>query len=287
MGRPFEIPERLPLAEQHGQTFPSLVAIMQRLLGPDGCPWDQEQDMLSLRPYVLEEACEVIDAIDSGKPEELLEELGDLSLQVAFLSELGRAKGWFGPDDAVRSIVEKLVRRHPHVFADVKVEDSGEVLRNWEAIKAREKLERPLLGGVPRSLPALQRAQAMSERVARVGFDWPERQGSRDKVSEELSELDEAAASGNKDHLEHELGDLLFALVNFARHSGLNAESCLRKASDRFGARFGHVEARVKERHGGWPVGADGKATSGLSLEQLDHYWDEAKSLGIGAENSK
>ncbi|MDX2051610.1 MAG: nucleoside triphosphate pyrophosphohydrolase [Polyangiaceae bacterium] len=284
MGEPFEIPDALPLHEQRGQTFPALVALMQRLLGPGGCPWDREQDLLSLRKFVLEEACEVIDAIDGGKPEELVEELGDLALQVVFLSELGRAQGTFGPDDAIRSIVEKLVRRHPHVFGDVQVEDSGEVLSNWEAIKAMEKRDRPLLGGVPRSLPALLRAQTLSERVARVGFDWPDGRGSRDKVSEELAELDEAIASGNREHIEHELGDLLFAVVNLARHAGLDAEAALRKSSDRFGARFGHVETRVKERHGGWPKGADGKPGRGLGLEELDGYWDEAKALGIGKE---
>jgi len=287
MGASFEIPEPLPLAEQRGQTFPSLVSIMQRLLGPGGCPWDQEQDLLSLRRFVLEEACEVIDAIEGGKPEELAEELGDLALQVAFLSELGRAKGWFGPDDAIRSIVEKLVRRHPHVFSDVEVQDSEEVLRNWETIKASEKRDRPLLAGVPRSLPALTRAQTLSERVARVGFDWPDGRGSREKVSEELGELDEALAGESREHMEHELGDLLFAVVNLARHAGFDAEGALRKASDRFGARFGHVEARVKAVHGGWPKGSDGKPSRGLGLEELDHYWDEAKRLGVGSESSK
>ncbi len=280
MGRPFEIPDKLPLAEQQGQTFPRLVELMQRLLSPDGCPWDQEQDFSTLRRYVLEEACEVIDAIDSGDFDHLCEELGDLALQVVFLGELARREGHFGPDDVVREICDKLVRRHPHVFGDVNVADAEEVLRNWEAIKASEKADRPLLAGVPRSLPALYRAQRMSDKASRVGFDWPDGRGSREKVSEEVGELDEAVASGDAERIEHELGDLLFALVNLARHQKVDAEIALRKAGDRFAARFGHVEARVKERHGGWPRGNDDKPGRGISLEELDGYWDEAKREG-------
>ena len=280
MSRSFPIPEPLPLAEQHGQTYPSLVALMQRLLGEGGCPWDREQDMKSLRRYVLEEACEVIDAIDEGDPVHLQEELGDLALQVVFLGELGRRDAGFGPDDVVRGIVEKLVRRHPHVFGEVAVSGSAEVLKNWEAIKAEEHEDRGVLDGVPHSLPALYRAQRMSEKVSRVGFDWPDGRGSRDKVSEELAEVDEAIAGGDKQRIEEELGDLLFSLVNLARHHGVDAELALRGTSDRFARRFSHVEQRVKEQHGGWPRGGDGKPTAGLSLEELDGYWDEAKRSG-------
>ncbi|HEY4160358.1 MAG TPA: nucleoside triphosphate pyrophosphohydrolase [Polyangiaceae bacterium] len=277
MPESFPVPEAMPLSEQRGQSYPSLVAIMQRLLGEGGCPWDREQSMESLRRYVLEEACEVIDAVDEGDRGHLREELGDLALQVVFLGELARREGAFGPDDVVRGIVEKLVRRHPHVFADTAVSGSEEVLHNWELIKAQEKSERALLDGVPRSLSALYRAQSMSEKVSRVGFDWPDGRGSRGKVSEELSELDEAISQGSPERVEAELGDLLFALVNLARHSGIDAETALRKTADRFAARFGHVERRVKERHGGWPRSADGKPTSGLALEELDGYWEEAK----------
>ncbi|MBN1606063.1 MAG: nucleoside triphosphate pyrophosphohydrolase [Polyangiaceae bacterium] len=278
MQEPFELPSPQPLAEQRGETFPSLVALMRRLLGPGGCPWDREQDFLSLRRYVLEEACEVIDAIEAGDLEHLREELGDLTLQVIFLSELGRQAGRFGPDDVVRTLAEKLVRRHPHVFGDVQVGGSAEVLRNWETIKAQEKhKERALLDGIPRSLPALRRAQTMSERVSRVGFDWEDTAGSRRKVDEELGELDEALASGDTGRVESELGDLLFALVNFARHAGVDAELGLRKSADRFHERFAHVERRVKAEHGGWPRGADGKPGPGLPLCVLDGYWEEAK----------
>ena len=280
MSRSFPIPAALPLSEQQGQTYPSLVALMQRLLGEGGCPWDREQDMKSLRRYVLEEACEVIDAIEEGDAEHLREELGDLALQVVFLGELARREAGFGPDDIIRGIITKLVRRHPHVFADVSVSGSAEVLQNWEAIKAEEHQGRGVLDGVPHSLPALYRAQRMSEKVSRVGFDWPDGRGSRDKVTEELAEVDEAIALGNSERIEAELGDVLFSLVNLARHHGVDAELALRKTSDRFARRFGHVEERVKERHGGWPRGADGKPTEGLSLAELDGYWDEAKRGG-------
>ncbi len=279
MGRPFPIPETIPLAEQRGQNYASLVELMQRLLAADGCPWDREQTMPSLRKYVLEEACEVIDAIDSGDREQIREELGDLALQVVFLSELARTEGSFGPDDVLRGIVEKLVRRHPHVFGDTTVSSSEEVLVNWERNKAEEKRGRGVLEGVARSLPALYRAQRMSDRVSRVGFDWPDGRGSRDKVSEELAELDEALAGKDPARIEAELGDLLFAIVNLARHAKIDAETALRGACDRFATRFAHVERRVKEEHGGWPRGDDGAPTQGLTLAVLDGYWDEAKRV--------
>lgn len=281
MGESFEIPASRSLDEQQGQTYPHLIAIMQRLLAPGGCPWDQEQTYASLRKYVLEEACEVIDAIDSGKPAALKDELGDLLLQVAFLGELARRDGNFGPDDVVRAIVEKLVRRHPHVFGEVSVSGSDEVLTNWDKIKLEEYGDRGVLAGLPQSFPALARAQRISDKVSRVGFDWPDARGSRDKVSEELAELDEAVAGGDPERIESELGDTLFALVNFARHQGVNAEQALRKTADRFSARFAHVEGRVKEQHGGFPRGEDGKPTRGLPLETLDAYWNEAKERGL------
>lgn len=267
------------LAEQRGATFPRLVELMQRLLAEDGCPWDREQSFSSLRRYVLEEACEVIDAIDRGDRGELRAELGDLLLQVVFQAELGRAEGSFGPDDVVQAICDKLVHRHPHVFGDLAVEGSGEVLRNWELIKAEEKKKagkKGVLEGVPRSLPALVRAQRVGEKVARVGFDWADASGSRAKVGEELGELDAAIAAGDKDAMEAELGDALFALVNLARHLDVDAESALRRTNDKFTSRFAHVEARVEEQHGGF--GKPGGER--LPLEVLDRYWDEAKARG-------
>jgi MazG family protein len=271
----------LALDRQQGESYPKLIAIMQRLLAPNGCPWDREQTPASLRKYVLEEACEVIDAIDSGNPDAVKDELGDLLLQVVFLGELARQSGQFGPDDVVRAIVEKLVRRHPHVFGQVEVSGSDEVLTNWDKIKLEEYGDRGLLAGLPRSFPALARSQRISDKVSRVGFDWPDARGSRDKVSEELGELDEAVAGGDRERIESELGDVLFALVNFARHQGVDAELALRKTADRFSARFAHVEARVKEQQGGFPRDDAGKPTRGLPLETLDAYWNEAKERGL------
>lgn len=274
MPRPFAPVAPPSLEAQDGRTFVRLVELMQRLLAEDGCPWDREQTFESLRRYVLEEACEVIDAIDRGSREELKEELGDLALQVVFQAELARREGAFGPDDIVAAICEKLVRRHPHVFGDVEVGGSAEVLQNWERIKAAEKKDRGLLAGVPKSLPALVRAQRVGEKVARVGFDWPDARGSRQKVDEEIGELDAAIARGDTAAIESELGDAIFALVNLARHVGVDAESALRATTNKFVGRFEHVESRVKSAHGGWP----GPGEPSLALEVLDRYWDEAKA---------
>jgi MazG family protein len=276
MPRPFVPVQTPPLAEQRGEAFVRLVELMQRLLAPDGCPWDREQTMPSLKRYVLEEACEVIDAIDSGDQAHVREELGDLLLQVVFLGELARKEGLFGPDDIVAAITEKLVSRHPHVFGETQVSGSEEVLRNWERQKAAEKKGRPLLDGVPKSLPALNRAQRIGEKVKRVGFDWPDARGSRVKVGEELEELDAAIRQGDPARAEEELGDLLFALVNLSRHLQIDAEGALRKTIEKFLRRFGHVESRVKERHGGWPD-ASAEASAAISLEEMDAYWEEAK----------
>jgi tetrapyrrole methylase family protein/MazG family protein/ATP diphosphatase len=261
-----------PLAGQDGATITRLVGVMRRLLGPGGCPWDREQTLESLRKYVLEEACEVIDAIDGKDMRHLKEELGDLLLQIVFQSELARAAQSFALDDVVEGIVDKLVRRHPHVFADGSAKDSAEVLQNWERIKTAEKEGRRVLDGVPRSLPALTRAQRIGEKVSRVGFDWSDLAGSREKVAEEVRELDHAIASRDRDAVEAELGDVLFALVNLARHVDVDAEGALRRTVDKFTKRFAHVEDRVRERHGGWT----GEARP---LAELDGYWEEAKRL--------
>jgi len=271
--RPFAPVRVPPLAEQRGEAFVRLVELMGRLLDPDGCPWDREQSPETLKRYVLEEACEVIDAVDSGDRATLCEELGDLLLQVVFLAEIMRREGVFGPDDVVRGIVEKLIRRHPHVFGEVEVSGSGEVLRNWEKIKAGEKKDRGLLESVPRSLPGLARAQRIGEKVERVGFDWPDASGSRAKVGEEIAELDQAMGGSNAHRVSEEMGDVLFALVNLARHAGVDAEAALRRTTDKFERRFGHVEAKVKEHHGGWPASGSPK----LPLEELDAHWEEAK----------
>ena len=259
----------MQLAEQKGQTLTRLVEIMQRLLSPTGCPWDREQTLQTLRPYVIEEAHEVVDAIDSGSPGELREELGDLLLQIVFQSELARANGWFGPDDVVQAICDKLVRRHPHVFGDAVVRDADEVLANWEVIKAEEKRGRGVLEGLPKALPALLRALRMGEKAARVGFDWPDRAGARAKVDEELRELDQALAQGDRDAVEHEFGDVLFALVSVARKSDIDPEAALRGTLERFAQRVKAVETEVEAR---------GQELSALTPEALDGLWEAAKS---------
>jgi tetrapyrrole methylase family protein/MazG family protein/ATP diphosphatase len=258
------------LPSQDGQTLSRLVGLMRRLLGPGGCPWDREQTFDTLRKYVLEEACEVIDAIESKDLGHLREELGDLLLQIVFQSELARDQAEFGIDDVIAGIIDKLVHRHPHVFAGGTADNATEVLQNWERIKAEEKKGRRVLEGVPRSLPALTRAQRIGEKVSRVGFDWSDRAGSRAKVAEEVGELDEAIAGGDKDAIEAELGDVLFALVNLSRHLDIDAEGALRRTVDKFTRRFAHVEDRVRSEHGGW-------SGATLPLATLDGYWDEAK----------
>jgi tetrapyrrole methylase family protein/MazG family protein/ATP diphosphatase len=279
-----------PIGRQDGSTLARLVGVMRRLLAPGGCPWDREQTYESLRKYVLEEACEVIDAIDSNNRGALREELGDLLLQVVFQAELGRAEESFGIDDVIEGIVAKLVYRHPHVFPVdgelASAEDPDAVLRNWEKLKVREKGRRGLLAGVPRSMPSLTRAQRIGEKVARVGFDWESPEGSRAKVTEELAELDAALLARDASAVEEEMGDLLFALVNLSRHLNVDAEGALRRANDKFTRRFEHVEKRVQENHGGWageagngaPKSDEKKTPAGhLPLEVLDRYWDEAK----------
>jgi MazG family protein len=217
-----------------------------------------------------------MDAIESGSPDSLREELGDLAFQVVFLSQLAQKRGWFGPDDVFREMIEKLVRRHPHVFSDLELSNSSQVESNWEAIKAEEKKDRPLLDNIPRSLPALLGAKRVSERVATVGFDFSTPADSRAKVREEMGELDEAVESGAANEIEHELGDLLFAVVNYARHLGVDPEKALRKTSERFRGRFNYLEHRVKGARGDWPRSGV-KATVGVPLQELEQYWDEAK----------
>jgi MazG family protein len=258
------------VSEQNGESFPKLVEVMRRLLGPDGCPWDREQTLESLRPYVIEEAYEVVDAIDKGDPDELREELGDLALQIVFQAELARAKGWFGADDVVEAICEKLVRRHPWVFGDEKVADAAGAIESWEALKQKEKAKRGALGGVPVALPSLLRAVRVGEKASSVGYDWPDAGGPRAKVDEELGELDAALAEGDTAAAERELGDLLFSIASFARKQGMDPEAALRGALDRFSHRFGHAEREAAARREG--------GLRSMSPEELDALWAEAKA---------
>lgn len=223
---------------------------MRRLRGPDGCPWDREQDFRSLRRFTLEEAYEVVQAIDDGDRQALAGELGDLLLQVVFLAQMGVEEGSFCIDDTIDSISTKLVRRHPHVFGDLDVADADEVLRNWEAIKRAERaVEGPssLLDDVPQSLPALERAQKLGKRAMQLGFDWSDAEAVLAKVREEVDELEVAAAAGDRDAAEEELGDLLLAITSLARHLGVSAELAANGASAKFEYRFRQVEVAVRE----------------------------------------
>src|SRR5690349_13557536 len=257
-----------------GATFNQLLAIMHRLRAPGGCPWDREQTLASLRPYVLEETYEVLEAIDAGDVDGHREELGDLLLQIVFQAELRQEAGAFGFAEVADAISDKLVSRHPHVFGDSQVKDAEGVLKQWSALKREEKRKKgggkSVLEGVPRELPALARADRLTEKASRIGFDWPDAAGARAKVAEELGEVDAAIASGDRAEVERELGDLLFAVVNLARKLAVAPEEALRGTIGRFIDRFEHVE-RGLERAGV----AHGAAT----LEQMDALWDEAKAV--------
>ncbi len=275
------LPPLDPLSLPH--EFDSLVYVMGRLRGPGGCPWDREQTHQSLKRYLLEEAYETVDAIESGDPDMLAEELGDVLLQVVFHAQVAVAEEEFTLADVVGHIVRKLIRRHPHVFGDVQVTGAEHVVRNWEAIKARERragagkpqieqaVEQGLEGtglllGVPRAMPALERAQQLQARAARVGFDWADIEGVFDKVREELAELQSEQSSERR---AEELGDLLFALVNLAQWMGINAEEALRRANDKFLRRFAAMERAIVQ---------SGGQLRGMSIAQMDRFWQEVKS---------
>jgi len=255
----------------HGDSFPSLVSVMERLLGPDGCPWDREQTFETLKSYLLEEAHEVIEAIDSNDIKHHKEELGDLLFQVVFQAELARTQGRFEVDDVILAIRDKLVRRHPHVFGDRKVTDAAEQLRVWERIKAAERADRGqrdgALEGVPVTLPALQRAWRLGEKAGAVRFDWPGADAVMDKVREELRELTEVM--GDREAAAREMGDLLFALAQLSRHLGFDPEDVLRRANERFKRRFEHVEDQLR-RQGTTPAAA--------GPDRMEELWQEAKA---------
>lgn len=255
-----------------------LLGIMARLRAEGGCPWDREQDLRSLRPYLLEEAFEVLDEMDrvvgGGSWKALCEELGDLLFQIVFHAQLASELGEFGMADVAKAISDKIVSRHPHVFGEVMVSGAEQVLHNWAKLKAEEKKKKTgsegsVLDGVPTAAPSLLRAERLSEKASRIGFDWPDLQGVRKKVDEELAELDAAIASGDRDALEHELGDVFFALANLARFIKTPPEDALRAANRRFTQRFHYIEAKLRERNV-----AFGEAT----LEEMEALWQQAKA---------
>ncbi len=256
---------------EHSDPLERLVEIMRILRSDHGCPWDREQTLESLKPNLIEESYEVLDAIDSGDSEKLKEELGDLLLQVVFQSQLCAEKDWFNFKDVAARIADKLVVRHPHVFGDTSVSGTDEVLENWEKIKRDENNNGPrsITEGIPRHLPALHKAEQVQKRVARVGFDWSKSSDAFNKLDEEIDELKEAVSTGNKDSVQSELGDVLFTVVNIARLNGYHAEQALNDTVNRFSSRFRLVEDRVH---------AQGKSLSECTLEELDSHWNDVKA---------
>lgn len=262
------------------QNLDRLVKIMATLRSESGCPWDREQTPQTLRPYVLEEAYEVVDAIDGGDPESLRLELGDLLLQVVFLARIAEERGLFHMDDVAAGISDKLVRRHPHVFAGSSVSTVQEVWKRWDEIKSEERRENgedptrsSRLDGVPRALPALSRARLFMEKAARAGFDWPDASGVMEKVKEEVGELEQVIHERNPQRIEEELGDLLFALVALAKHVGTDAEASLDRASAKFAQRFRYVESAMQQA---------GSSMEEVGPERLDELWREAKERTRG-----
>lgn len=259
------------MSERTREEFAKLVETIATLRGPSGCPWDREQDHVSLRKYVIEEAYEVVDAIDHGSDTKLEEELGDLLLQVLLHAQIASEEGRFDIADVCKVHRSKLVRRHPHVFGDIEVAGVDEVLHNWEEIKSREPGREEItsaIGGVPVSLPALMRASEISKRAARTGFEWPDMSGVLDKLQEETAELKEAVDSGNSEHVKHEIGDMLFTLVNIARWAKVDPEESLREMLDRFQSRFTAIETHAKDT---------GRQIGDLTIDEMDEVWNRAK----------
>lgn len=256
-----------------GEKFQRLVEIMARLRSPDGCPWDREQTFDTLKPYLLEETYEVLEAVDARDWAALAEELGDLLLEAVFLAQLAAEQGRFTVADALDRIHEKLVRRHPHVFATAQADTPAEVKRRWDQIKAAERESKgrggdALLDTVPRNLPALVEAERVASRAAEVGFDWQNADQVLEKLEEELAELAEARRGADREQLESELGDLLFVLVNLARFLKIDPEQALRKTNRRFRERFGYLERRLAEQ---------GKPPAEATLDEMEALWQEAK----------
>ena len=264
-------PFSAPFSNEELGTFQTLVDIVAKLRAPGGCPWDREQTHDSLKRNLLEESYEVIEAIDQGNPAILSEELGDLMVQIAFHADIAQEAGDFQLEDVLRNINSKLVRRHPHVFADGHAEDAREVERNWEQIKAAERQakgeKKSPVEGIPADLPALAYAQLMQDRVGKAGFEWDDISGVLDKLVEEVAELKAAFTQEEK---EHELGDILFTIVNLTRWTGAHAEDVLRQANQRFGRRYLSMESLAVER---------GHDFNALSLDEKEQIWQEAKRI--------
>ena len=256
-----------------GEKFQQLVEIMARLRGPNGCPWDREQNFDTIKAYTLEETYEVLDAIDRRDWDELREELGDFLLQAVFYAQMAEEQKLFGITDALDAINQKLIRRHPHVFGEETADTAGDVKRIWGEVKAAEKKEKgkdehSLLASVPRAMPALVEAQQIASRAAGVGFDWDNAEQVVEKLHEELGELAEARRGASQEELEGEIGDLLFVLVNLARFVKVDPEQALRKTNSKFRDRFAYIERKLAER---------GKKPGDSNIEEMEALWQEAK----------
>jgi tetrapyrrole methylase family protein/MazG family protein len=262
--------------------FAELLDVMARLRSNTGCPWDKEQTHLSLKPCLLEETYELLEALDDGDPQKLKEELGDVLLQVVFHSQIAAEKGRFTAEDVIAQLTEKLIRRHPYVFAGAPLpDDTAAVLKQRMQIKTSERQDgeaKSALGNVPRAMPALARAQSITRRASHLGFDWSDIEPVWKKIHEEIDELKTAAASGDKARVGEELGDLLFSVVNLARFLDVEAEDSLGQTIDRFTRRFHSIEAQLQQAN---------KTLDQSSLEEMDRLWDEAKKLESAGRLSK
>jgi len=256
-----------------GKSFVELLEVMAQLRGENGCPWDKEQTHASLRASLMEESYELLDALERGDVTKIREELGDLLHQIVFHCQIAAENGAFNADQVVRELKEKMIRRHPHVFAGTAMPDTAGVLKQWAELKANEmKADMPLsaLGNLPKSMPALARAQSIGERASHVGFDWPTIEPVWRKVEEEISELKTAFGAGDQQRTREELGDLLFSLTNLARFLGVKAEDALAETTQRFVKRFSYIEGKLRET---------GRTATTCSLEEMDRLWEEAKTL--------
>lgn len=252
-------------------SFNGIVKLMARLRGPGGCPWDHKQTHKSLKPFLIEECYEVVDALEEGDPEKVKEELGDLLFQIIFHARIAEENGEFTMQDVIEANIEKMTRRHPHVFGDAKLSTDKEVLANWEEIKRKEKGRedrKSILEGVPRNLPSLLRAHRLQERAARVGFDWTRLEEVLPKLDEELAEFKGSLRTKDAAGIEEELGDLFFVLVNISRFLGVNPDEALRKTISKFVSRFRYIEERAE---------AAGRPLNDMSIDEMEALWQESK----------
>jgi tetrapyrrole methylase family protein/MazG family protein len=248
--------------------FDDLVDIMTRLRGADGCPWDRRQTRETLKPFLIEETYEILEALDKEDDQGLREELGDLLFHIIFMARIAHEEGAFDIDDVISGIAEKMVRRHPHVFGNSEVSGPHEVEANWAKLKAEEKPRASLMEGIPKHLPALMGAYRLTQRASKVGFDWESKDQVWEKLEEELKEFQEALGEGHKQELREELGDVLFTLVNLARFIDVDPEDALRRVTNKFAERFRYIEQRLHE---------EGRDPHKATLAEMDALWEESK----------